>query len=154
MPRNPESPIVVVLLTACIAFQAISTDLYLPSLPSIGDDLGASAAAVQLTLSSFLAGMAAAMLVYGPLSDRFGRRPVLIAGIALYVAATVVCLAAPSIEVLVSARFVQALGACAGPVLGRAVVRDIFGPERAGRALSYMSMAMAVAPAGGPIRGR
>lgn len=153
MSSRPDSPFVVVLLTACIAFQAISTDLYLPSLPSIGADLGASAAAVQLTLSSFLAGMAGAMLVYGPLSDRFGRRPVLIGGIALYVAATAACLAAPSIEPLIAGRFVQGLGACAGPVLGRAVVRDVFGPERAGRALSYMSMAMALAPAIGPILG-
>ena len=153
MRRHPESPAVVVLLTACIAFQAISTDLYLPSLPSIGVSLGASAAAVQMTLSAFLAGMAAGMLFYGPLSDRFGRRPVLIGGIAIYVAATVVCLLSPSVEPLIAARFVQGVGACAGPVLGRAVVRDVFGAERAGRVLSYMSMAMAVAPTVGPILG-
>ncbi|MEX0921693.1 MAG: multidrug effflux MFS transporter [Rhodovibrionaceae bacterium] len=153
MPRRPDSPLVVILLTACIAFQAISTDLYLPSLPSIGADLGAPSSAVQLTLSSFLAGMAGGMLFYGPLSDRFGRRPVLIAGIALYVLATAVCLVSPSIEPLIGARFVQGLGACAGPVLGRAVVRDVFGAERAAKALSYMSMAMALAPAIGPILG-
>jgi DHA1 family bicyclomycin/chloramphenicol resistance-like MFS transporter len=97
--------------------------------------------------------MAGGMLFYGPLSDRFGRRPVLIAGVAVYVAATVVCLFSPSIEPLIAARFVQGLGACAGPVLGRAVVRDVFGAERAGRVLSYMSMAMAVAPAVGPVLG-
>ena len=150
---RPDSLAVAVLLTALVAFGAISTDLYLPSLPAIGRAFASDTAEVQLTLSVFLAGFAVSQVVYGPLSDRFGRRPVLIGGLGLYVAASLACMAAPSIELLIAARFLQALGACAGVVLGRAVVRDVYGRERAAKALSYMSMAMALAPALGPILG-
>lgn len=148
-----ESLIVSVLLTAMVALGPISTDLYLPSLPAIGADFGVANAEVQLTLSVFLAGFAVSQLAYGPLSDRFGRRPVILGGLALYLLATLVCAFAPDIEVLILARFFQAVGACVGPVLGRAVVRDIYGRERAARMLSYMGMAMALAPAIGPILG-
>lgn len=114
---------------------------------------GVELAAVQLTLSAFLAGLAAAQLIYGPLSDRFGRRPVLLAGLCIYVVATVACMVATSITLLIVARFAQALGACVGPVLGRAVVRDVHGRDGAARVLSYLSAAMALAPAIGPILG-
>lgn len=148
-----DSLAIAVLLTALVAFGAISTDLYLPSLPAIGRAFASDTAEVQLTLSVFLAGFALSQVVYGPLSDRYGRRPVLIGGLALYVAASLACMAAPGIGLLIAARFLQALGACAGVVLGRAVVRDVYGRERAAKALSYMSMAMALAPALGPILG-
>ncbi len=150
--RSDSLP-VAVLLTALVAFGAISTDLYLPSLPAIGRAFGSDTAEVQLTLSVFLAGFALSQVVYGPLSDRYGRRPVLIVGLGLYVAASLACMAAPGIELLIAARFLQSIGACAGVVLGRAVVRDVYGRERAAKALSYMSMAMALAPALGPILG-
>jgi DHA1 family bicyclomycin/chloramphenicol resistance-like MFS transporter len=150
---RPDSLAVAVLLTALVAFGAISTDLYLPSLPAIGREFASDTGEVQLTLSVFLAGFALSQVVYGPLSDRYGRRPVLIGGLGLYVAASFACMVAPGIELLIAARFLQALGACAGVVLGRAVVRDVYGRERAARALSYMSMAMALAPALGPILG-
>jgi len=150
---RPDNLAVAVLLTALVAFGAISTDLYLPSLPAIARAFASDTAEVQLTLSVFLAGFAASQVVYGPLSDRYGRRPVLIAGLGLYVAASLACMAAPDIGFLIAARFLQALGACAGVVLGRAVVRDVYGRERAAKALSYMSMAMALAPTLGPILG-
>lgn len=148
-----ESIVVSVLLTAMVALGPLSTDLYLPSLPTIGRALSADNAQVQLTLSVFLAGFAFSQLIYGPLADRFGRRPVILAGLTIYLLATLVCASAPDIEVLILARFVQAVGACVGPVLGRAVVRDIYGRERAARMLSYMGLAMALAPALGPILG-
>jgi DHA1 family bicyclomycin/chloramphenicol resistance-like MFS transporter len=148
-----ESLIVSILLTAMVALGPISTDLYLPSLPAIGRDFGVASAEVQLTLSVFLVGFAFSQLACGPLSDRFGRRPVILGGLALYLVASLACAAAPSIEVLILARFCQAVGACVGPVLGRAAVRDIYGRERAARMLSYMGMVMALAPAFGPILG-
>lgn len=149
----PKSLGMGVLLTALVAFGPISTDMYLPSLPTIGEDLGADVGRVQLTLSLFLAGFALAQLIAGPLSDRFGRRPVLLGGLALYTVASVGCLLAPTIETLTAARFVQALGACTGSVLGRATVRDIHGPEQAARVLAYMGSAMALAPMVAPMVG-
>lgn len=150
---DPRSFPVALLLTALVAFGPVSTDLYLPSLPAMTRAFDTTVSMVQLTLSVFTAGFAVAMLVYGPLSDRFGRRPVLLGGTVLYVLATLVCLFAPSIEALLAGRFLQALGACAGPVLGRAVVRDVYTREEAARMLSYMASAMALAPAVAPLIG-
>jgi len=151
--RSPNGLAVTALLTALVALGPISTDLYLPSLPGLARDFGVAAADVQLTLSVFLIGLAVAQLIHGPLSDRFGRRPVLLTGLAIYVVASVACLLAPTIEVLIAVRFVQAVGACVGPVLARAIVRDVHGREGATRILAYMSAAMALAPAIGPIVG-
>lgn len=142
-----------VLLTTLVALGPLSTDLYLPALPTLAQVFATDAARVQLTLSVFLAGFACAQLAYGPLSDRFGRRPVLLGGLVIYFAASVACLFANSIETLIAARFVQALGACAGPVLGRAIVRDVWGPQEASRVIAYVGAAMALAPLVGPTLG-
>lgn len=149
----PDSLIVAVLLTMVVALGPVSTDLYLPSLPAIREALGSDEPSVQLTLSGFLAAFALCQLVHGPLSDRYGRRPVLLGGLALYLAASVLCMLAPSIGWLIAGRFLQALGACVGPVVGRAVVRDVYGRERAAKVLAYMGAAMALAPAIGPVLG-
>lgn len=141
------------LLTALVAFGPVSTDLYLPSLPDLTVAFGASVSQVQLTLSVFVAGFAVSQLIYGPLSDRFGRRRVLIGGVVTYFLASLVCLSATSIEGLIGGRFLQALGACSGPVIGRAIVRDVYPREQAARVLSYMASAMALAPAVAPIVG-
>jgi MFS transporter, DHA1 family, multidrug resistance protein len=151
--RPPNSLPVTALLTALVALGPISTDLYLPSLPSLARYFAVGVDDIQLTLSVFLVGLATAQLVYGPLSDRFGRRPVLLVGLAIYVVASAICMLSPSVPVLVVARFAQAVGACVGPVLGRAIVRDVYGREGAARVLAYMSAAMALAPAIGPILG-
>jgi len=141
------------LLTLLVALGPVSTDLYLPSLPGIAADLGASAAQAQLTIGLFIAGFAAMMLVCGPLADRFGRRPVLLAGMAIYVVASIACALSPTIGLLLAARFLQALGACVGPVLGRAIVRDLYEPRAAGRILGTMASAMALAPLIAPFLG-
>lgn len=142
-----------VLLTTLVALGPLSTDLYLPALPTLARVFDTDAARVQLTLSVFLAGFACAQLAYGPLSDRFGRRPVLLGGLVIYLAASVACLFAPDIDTLIAARFLQALGACAGPVLGRAIVRDVWGPKESPRVIAYVGAAMALAPLVGPTFG-
>lgn len=149
----PTSLKVAVLLTALVAFGPISTDLYLASLPDMARAFGVGFERAQLTLSVFLAGFAAGMPLYGPLSDRFGRRPVILAGVVVYLAASLVCLAAPSMEVLIAGRLLQGLGACVGPVVGRAVVRDVYPRDQAARVMSYMASAMALAPFLAPILG-
>lgn len=150
---RPESFVVGVVLTGLVAFGPLSTDLYLPSLPGIARAFSTDAAAAQLTLSVFLLGFAAGQILYGPLSDRFGRRPVLLIGIVVYLAGTAACALAPSIGALTAARFVQAVGACSGVVLARAIVRDLYAPERAASVLAYMASAMAIGPMIGPVIG-
>lgn len=145
--------VLAVLLTLLVAMGPVSTDVYLPSLPGIAADLRSSEALAQLTLGLFIGGFAVMMLACGPLADSFGRRPVLLCGMALYVLASIACARAQSIEFLLAARFVQALGACVGPVVGRAIVRDLYPPREAGRILGYMSSAMALAPLIGPFIG-
>src|SRR5450432_1202528 len=120
---RPNGLATTALLTALVALGPISTDLYLPSLPGLLRYFGADVAQVQLTLSVFLIGLAVGQLAYGPLSDRYGRRPILLGGIILYVGASIACAFAPSIPALITARLFQALGACAGPVICRAIVR-------------------------------
>ena len=143
----------VYFLPVLVALQAISTDLYLPALPAIVVALDTDVAQVQLTLSVFLAAFAVSQLAFGPLSDRFGRRPLLVLGTMIYVLASLACMVAPSIEVLIAFRFAQAIGACSGSVLGRAVIRDSYAPADAARVLAYVATAMAVAPALGPVVG-
>lgn len=151
--RNVTAFKVSVLLTALVAFGPISTDMYLASLPDMGRYFSASVEMVQMTLSVFLLGFAVAMLAYGPLSDRFGRRPVIIGGIVVYMIGSLACLLASSIEMLIASRFLQALGACCGPVVARAVVRDVYPRDQAAKVMSYMASAMALAPFIAPMIG-
>ena len=157
MPSNTTAAVpglgVAILLTTLVALGPLSTDFYLPSLPAMTRALDTDVAGTQLTLSVFLAGFAVGQLFYGPLSDRYGRRPLMLAGVGIFFLASVACALAPSIETLIAARFVQAIGACAGPVLGRTVVRDLYGPRDSARMLSYISAAMALAPLVGPVFG-
>src|SRR5438105_989688 len=119
---KPQSWGLTVLLGALAGMTALAVDMSLPSLPTITASFNASPQSVQLTLSLFLVGYAGAQLFCGPLSDRLGRRRVLIGGLAIYTLAGYACAISPSIEVLVTARLIQGCGACVGPVLGRALV--------------------------------
>lgn len=152
-PLQPGTVGMGALLTALVGFGAVSTDLYLPSLPAIVAEFGTTISEAQLTLSIFMAGFAVAQLVYGPLSDRFGRRPVLLGGLVLYALASLACAFADSIATLQIGRFVQAIGACCGPVLSRAVVRDLYSREDAARVLAFMGAAMGLIPAAAPVLG-
>lgn len=140
----------IALLSSLTAFGPFSIDTYLPSFPQIAADLSTSTAQVQHTISAFLAGLCLGMLCYGPLSDRYGRRPLLLGSLALYVVATLGCLFAGSVEQLIAWRFVQALGGAGALVLARTVARDLVGLVQAAKVLSWMHvltmMATLVAP--------
>jgi DHA1 family bicyclomycin/chloramphenicol resistance-like MFS transporter len=141
------------LLVAIIGLGPFTMQVLVPSLPAIGQSLGAGTAAVQLTVTLYLVGVAAGQLFYGPLSDRFGRRPLLMGGLALYAAAGLAAAFAGSIGDLVVARVFQALGACAGVVIARAVIRDAWPREEAASVLGYVTMGMTIAPMLAPVLG-
>ena len=148
-----KSPATVLTLSALTALGPLATDMYLPAMPAMATAFDIGPNQIQLTLSIYMAGFATAQLLCGPFSDRFGRKPVMILGFALFLLASLMCAFAPSIEWLLVGRFLQALGGATGPVLGRAAVRDIYGPLEAGRILSYMASIMSLAPALAPVIG-
>ena len=128
--------VVVMTITLLLSLQPITTDLYLPALPTLQLDLGASLSATQLTLSALIICFGLGQLVCGPLSDRFGRRPVLLAGMALYTAASVLGTLAQSIEALIVWRMLQGAAMAAAVTCGRAIVRDLFQPHEGARMMS------------------
>jgi len=150
---RPGTFALTVLLAALTAVGPLTTDLYLPSLPDIARQLGASTAQVQLTISSYLFGFAVGQIFYGPISDRHGRKPVLVVALGLYCAASLACALSTSIEMLIVSRVLQALGGSGGIVLARAIVRDLYSGARAGRELSVMGSVMALAPVIAPVIG-
>lgn len=127
--------------------------VFVPALPSAAGDLHASTAGIGLTITLYVIGLSIGQLIYGPLSDRYGRRPVLLAGLTLFAIATVAAAFAPSLATLEWARLAQALGGCSGLVLGRAIARDSSGSTSLIRRLATLSIAMAVATAIAPIIG-
>ena len=143
---RPGTFALTLLLSLLTGLGPLSMDMYLPSLPAIGEALHASTAQVQLTISSYLLGFAVGQIIYGPISDRFGRRPVILVALIVYGIGSVFCAVTQSIETLTTVRFVQALGGAGAIVLARAVVRDIYSGVRAGRELSLMGSITAFAP--------
>ncbi|MCB1473029.1 MAG: MFS transporter, partial [Rhodobiaceae bacterium] len=125
MQLKPDTLAMTVLLALMTALGPLSTDMYLPSLPDMVVLLGASVSRIQLTLSLCLVGFALGQILYGPLSDRYGRRPVLLASLVVFTLASAACAASTSVEPLIAARFAQALGAAGGVVIARAIVRDL-----------------------------
>ena len=136
----------VVALVAISAISPFAINAVLPSLPAIGAALGASYSRVQLVLSLFLAAVAVSQIFIGPISDRFGRRPVLLAGFAIFVAASAASAVAPSIEALLALRVIQGASGCVGIVLGRAIIRDLYGRAQSASMLGYVTMGLAIAP--------
>jgi MFS transporter, DHA1 family, multidrug resistance protein len=150
---RPDTFALTALLAVLTMIGPLAIDLYLPALPEIGRALGAPTASVQLTISSYLVGFAVGQIAYGPISDIYGRRRILLIALAIFCIATLLCAFAPTIELLIVARTCQALGASGAIVLARAVVRDLYSGARAGRELSIMGMIMALAPAIAPTIG-
>ncbi|NVZ70631.1 multidrug effflux MFS transporter [Pseudomonas costantinii] len=143
----------LVLLTVLIALPRLTLDMHLPALPAMADYFHTRDSQLQLTLTLYTLGSAISLLVSGPLTDRFGRRPVLLAGLFLYVVATAACAMADSLDVLIIARLFQALGGCCTTVIGRVIVRDYFDRHEQARLLGLISMAMAVSPMAAPVLG-
>jgi DHA1 family bicyclomycin/chloramphenicol resistance-like MFS transporter len=152
LPRSvPHAPL---WLLALITFSGtVAMHIFVPALPFAATDLDATAASMQLTLSFYIVGLALGQLVYGPISDHFGRRPVLIAGMALYAFAGLGAMLSPTICALSAARLFQALGGCAGLVLGRAIVRDSASGADAAKKLSLMNLILMVGPGLSPLLG-
>ena len=150
---RPGTFALTLLLALLTGMGPLSVDMYLASLPDMGRLLAAPAAQVQLTISFYLVGFAIAQVFYGPLSDRHGRKPVLLTALGIYLLATLACALATSIEALIAARFMQAVGSSGAIVLARAVVRDMYDGARVGRELSRMAAIMALAPLFAPLIG-
>jgi DHA1 family bicyclomycin/chloramphenicol resistance-like MFS transporter len=143
----------MIALGALTAFGPISLDVYLPSLPQLGADLGASESLTQFTMSACMIGLALGQLLWGPISDRFGRRMPLILAISGFVITSVLCAVAPTIETLIAVRVVQGLCGAAGMVIARAVVHDVFSGAEAVAAYSTLAAVMGVAPVLAPLIG-
>jgi len=143
----------VLLLGSLTALGPLAIDMYLPSLPALSKSLHASPGEVSITLAAFFAGLGIGQLVYGPTSDRIGRRGPLLLGVVLYLVGAVCCALAPNVWFLVAARFLQAIGGSAGQVVARAAVRDRFGHQMAARVLSLLMLVLGLAPIIAPLFG-
>lgn len=145
--------LLVLILGALTGFTPMSVDMYLPSFPALERYFLAEPSQVQLTLSTFFLGLAIGQSIYGPVSDRFGRRPPIIFGALIYVAASIGCALAPSIQGLIAFRFLQALGGCVGMVISRSIVRDLFDERGAAKMFATLMAIMGVAPILAPLLG-
>jgi DHA1 family bicyclomycin/chloramphenicol resistance-like MFS transporter len=148
--RRGELLLVLIVATG---IGILSMNMVLPSLPGMADEFSVTYDVVQYVLTVFLFALSFAQLVYGSLSDRFGRRPVMIAGFVVFIAGSVLCAVAWSLPVLLVGRFIQGAGGCAGMVLGRAILRDLYDRDRAASLLGYVTMSMVLAPMIGPALG-
>lgn len=144
---------ILLILGALTAFAPLAIDFYLPAFPALARFFATDVEHVQLSLAAYFVGLAVGQLLYGPLADRFGRRRPLLFGVALFALASLACSLAPSLEWLVVARFVQALGGCAGMVVSRAVVRDLCDPVASARVFSRLMLVMGLAPILAPLLG-
>jgi DHA1 family bicyclomycin/chloramphenicol resistance-like MFS transporter len=138
------------LVTFC---GTLAMHIFVPALPQAGTDLGASPVAMQMSVSLYILGLAFGQLVYGPLSDRYGRRRILMGGLVLYTVSGLVAALAPEAQTLIVARLFQALGGCAGLVLGRAILRDTASTTEAGRRLALMNLMVTLGPGVAPLLG-
>lgn len=148
-----SSPTVVLVLSLLLGIQPVTTDLYLPALPGLTDSFGAGPAEAQLTLTMLLLAFGASQLAWGPLSDRFGRRPILACGLAGYVVASIGCVLATSMELLIGWRTMQGLAMGAAVMGARALVRDLYEPEAGARAMSRGLSGLGVIACVGPALG-
>ncbi|ABA88351.1 transporter, Bcr/CflA subfamily [Syntrophotalea carbinolica DSM 2380] len=152
---SPNAPgwYMLAVLSLLMGFASISTDLYLPAMPTMARSLGADAGMIELTISGYLVGFSLGQLLWGPISDRYGRRPSVAVGLVLFVIGAAGCALSENVLILIAWRIVQALGACASVALSRAMVRDLYEGNRAAQMLSTLITVMAIAPLVGPLVG-
>lgn len=150
MPIKKHTLAFLLILSALMAFTSLSVDIYLPALPAMSHDLRGDA---ELTVTDFLIGFTLAQLIWGPVADRIGRKTPLAVGMLLFTVGSVGCALSQTLPQIVFWRVFQAFGACVGPMLSRAMIRDLFGASQAARLLSTLVMIMAVAPIAGPLLG-
>ncbi|HET9237372.1 MAG TPA: Bcr/CflA family multidrug efflux MFS transporter [Oligoflexus sp.] len=143
----------VLILGSLTALGPLSVDMYLPAFPNMASTLGTNLSSVETSLASYFAGLSFGQLFYGPLADRYGRKGPLLIGLAIYALASVACAMAQSIEAVIALRFMQALGACGGMVIPRAIVRDRFEHQESARIFSLLMLIMGVAPILAPLLG-
>ena len=143
----------VTVLGLITAFGSVSIDMYLPAFPEITSDLHTKLSLTEYSLASFFLGLAIGQLIYGPISDRFGRKTPLLIGLVIYIISSIACAFAPTIQILIAARFIQALGCCAGMIVPRAAVRDLFERGEAARVFSSLMLIMGVSPILAPLLG-
>jgi DHA1 family bicyclomycin/chloramphenicol resistance-like MFS transporter len=158
MPAATDSPTrltgsLLLLLAGLAALGSLATNIILPAFPAMAGDLGSSVKDLSATLASFFVAFAVGQLFVGPLSDRYGRQGLLLGGLAVFVAGSVVCALASTLPQLIVGRIMQALGVCATSVLSRAIARDLFEGEALARTLSLIMVAMAAAPGFSPLLG-
>jgi DHA1 family bicyclomycin/chloramphenicol resistance-like MFS transporter len=152
-PRGVAYYRLAAVLGSLTAMGPLAIDMYLPALPTIGRELTTTPAAVQVSLAVYFVGIALGQAFYGPMSDRFGRKPALFFGLVVFILASIGCAGARSIEVLIACRLLQALGGCAPLVIPRAVVRDYFDERGSARMLSVLMLVMGLAPILAPLVG-
>ena len=151
MPKTEKTPLTfLIILSGFMAFTSLSTDIYLPAMPAMQKSLGGR---VELTVTGFVIGFAIAQLIWGPISDRIGRIKPLMIGTILFIIGSIGCALSTSMPMVVFWRVFQALGACTGPMISRAMIRDRYDSQRGAQMLSTLMMIMAVAPILGPLLG-
>jgi MFS transporter, DHA1 family, multidrug resistance protein len=152
-PDAPAPAAPLWLLALITLSGTLAMHIFVPALPNAAHELGASQSSMQLTISLYIFGLAIGQLIYGPVSDRLGRRPTLLAGLGLYALSGVAAAIAPDSDSLIAARLFQALGGCSGLVLGRAILRDVAGPYDTARRLASMNLMVTLGPAIAPMVG-
>jgi DHA1 family bicyclomycin/chloramphenicol resistance-like MFS transporter len=154
MPTTGKPPLrLLLVLSGLMSLGSLSTDMYLPALPALGEAFHVDVGTVQLTLTTFLVGFCGGQLIWGPIGDRFGRRIPAAIGLTLFVLGSIGCAWSGSVGQMIAWRLFQAFGASAGPVLSRAMVRDLYAKDQAARMLSVLILVMGIAPLLGPILG-
>lgn len=153
MNNKDTSAALTVLLGVLIALSALGTDLYVPALPDVAQSLSASVSAVQLTLTAYFIGLACGQLLWGPLSDRYGRKPILLFGLLIMFISSVAAGLMESVAAVTAARLAQGLGMSGGVVIARSVVRDLHANEQAARLLARMTIVFSIVPIAAPLAG-